>query len=93
MPSPFQRMDPYLEGNDRTSFHTHVATEITRQLTPLLRPKYVALPEKRLLRNVSRTRGSKSATRTSAAIVLRSGSLGRGTSPGRKIRSFRDYRG
>lgn len=47
MPSPFPGMDPYLEGDDWTSFHTHLASEITRQLTPLLRPKYVALPEKR----------------------------------------------
>src|SRR5438876_8872006 len=47
MPSPFPGMDPYLEGNDWTSFHTHLATEIARQLTPRLRPKYVALPEKR----------------------------------------------
>jgi hypothetical protein len=47
MPSPFPGMDPYLEGNDWTSFHTHFATEIARQLTPKLRPKYVALPEKR----------------------------------------------
>ena len=47
MPSPFPGMDPYLEGDDWTSFHTHLATEIARQLTPLLRPKYVALPEKR----------------------------------------------
>jgi|SRR5579862_1743589 len=47
MPSPFPGMDPYLEGDDWTSFHTHFATEIARQLTPLLRPKYIALPEKR----------------------------------------------
>jgi hypothetical protein len=47
MPSPFPGMDPYLEGDDWTSFHTHLATEIARQLTPRLRPKYVALPEKR----------------------------------------------
>ena len=47
MPSPFPGMDPYLEGDDWTSFHTHFATEIGRQLTPKLRPKYVALPEKR----------------------------------------------
>ncbi len=47
MPSPFPGMDPYLEGDDWTSFHTHFATEIARQLTPRLRPKYVALPEKR----------------------------------------------
>jgi hypothetical protein len=47
MPSPFPGMDPYLEGDDWTSFHAHFATEIARQLTPRLRPKYVALPQKR----------------------------------------------
>jgi hypothetical protein len=47
MASPFPGMDPYLEGEDWTSFHTYLATEIARQLTPLLRPKYVALPQKR----------------------------------------------
>jgi hypothetical protein len=47
MPSPFPGMDPNLEGDDWTSFPTHLATEIARQLTPKLRPKYVALPEKR----------------------------------------------
>src|SRR5438270_5698779 len=47
MPSPFPGMDPYLEGDEWTSFHTYFATEIARQLTPKLRPKYVALPEKR----------------------------------------------
>ena len=47
MPSPFPGMDPYLEGDNWTSFHTHFATEIARQLTPKLRPKYVALPRPR----------------------------------------------
>lgn len=47
MPSPFPGMDPYLEGNYWTSFHTLFATEIARQLAPKLRPKYVAMPEKR----------------------------------------------
>jgi hypothetical protein len=47
MPSPFPGMDPYLEGDDWTSFHAHFVTEIARQLTPRLRPKYIALPEKR----------------------------------------------
>lgn len=47
MPSPCPGMDPFLQGEDWTSFHTHYATEIARQLTPSLRPKYVALPEKR----------------------------------------------
>lgn len=49
MPSPFPGMDPYLEGDDWTSFHAHFAIEIARQLTPKLRPKYVAMPEKRLV--------------------------------------------
>lgn len=47
MPSPFPGMDPYLEGDEWTSFHTSLTTEIARQLTPRLRPKYVALPQRR----------------------------------------------
>lgn len=47
MPSPFPGMDPFLEGDDWTSFHTYLATEIATQLAPQLRPKYIALPEKR----------------------------------------------
>lgn len=47
MPSPFPGMDPYLEGDDWTSFHAYLATEIARQLSTRLRPKYVALPQKR----------------------------------------------
>lgn len=47
MPSPFPGMDPYLEGDDWTSFHAYLATEIARQLSPRIRPKYVALPQKR----------------------------------------------
>jgi hypothetical protein len=47
MPSPFPGMDPYLEGDLWTSFHAPFATEIARQLMPRLRPKYVALQEKR----------------------------------------------
>ena len=47
MPSPFPGMDPYLEGDDWTSFHAYLATEIARQLAPQLRPKYVAMPQKR----------------------------------------------
>lgn len=41
-------MDPYLEGDDWTSFYAHLATEIARHLAPRLRPKYVALPQKLL---------------------------------------------
>jgi hypothetical protein len=39
-------MDPYLEGELWQEFHQTLATEIRRQLNPLLRPKYVALLEK-----------------------------------------------
>jgi hypothetical protein len=49
MPSPFPGMDPYLEGHLWTSFHAHLATEIARQLVPRLRPKYIALPERKYL--------------------------------------------
>jgi hypothetical protein len=42
-------MDPYLEGHLRTSFHAHLATEVARQLLPRLRPKYIALPERKYL--------------------------------------------
>ncbi|OYV86196.1 MAG: hypothetical protein B7Z73_12180 [Planctomycetia bacterium 21-64-5] len=40
-------MDPYLEGDDWTSFHALLVTEIARYLSPRLRPKYVALPQRR----------------------------------------------
>jgi len=46
MPSPFPGMDPYLEGNWWTSFHAFYAPEIARQLNRLLRPKYIASPER-----------------------------------------------
>ena len=42
MPSPFPGMDPYLEGYLWPDFHHRLATEISRQLTPRLRPRYVA---------------------------------------------------
>jgi hypothetical protein len=47
MPSPFPGMDPYLEGDLWTSFHALIAAEIARQLAPLLRPNYIALPQRR----------------------------------------------
>lgn len=40
-------MDPYLEGSEWTSIHTALAVEIAQQLTPRLRPKYMARTEKR----------------------------------------------
>lgn len=42
MPSPFPGMDPYLEGFLWPDFHHRLATEISRRLTPRLRPRYVA---------------------------------------------------
>lgn len=47
MPSPFPGMDPYLEGEMWQEFHATLASEIRAQLLPQLRPKYVALLEKR----------------------------------------------
>ena len=42
MPSLFPGMDPYLEGHLWPDVHHRLATEISRQLTPRLRPRYVA---------------------------------------------------
>lgn len=49
MPSPFPGMDPYLEGPLWTSVQTQLSVEIARQLSPLLRPKYVARTPKRFV--------------------------------------------
>ncbi len=50
MPSPFPGMDPYLEGNFWTSVHAELGVVIAQQLVPQLRPKYVALPERKYIR-------------------------------------------
>ena len=42
MPSPFPGMDPYLEGYLWPDVHQGVAAKIRQQLTPRLRPHYVA---------------------------------------------------
>jgi hypothetical protein len=43
MPSPFPGMDPYLEAPSIwEDFHANLGGEIQAQLTPFLRPKYVA---------------------------------------------------
>src|SRR5947209_14772918 len=49
MPNPFPGMDPYLEGDLWTSVHTDLCAEIARQLSPKLRPKYVALSTRRVV--------------------------------------------
>lgn len=42
MPSPFPGMDPYLEGYLWPDVHSALANKIRQQLTPALRPRYVA---------------------------------------------------
>ena len=42
MPSPFPGMDPYLEGYLWPDVHHSLATQISDQLMPMLRPRYVA---------------------------------------------------
>lgn len=42
MPSPFPGMDPYLEGYLWPDVHHRLATQISDQLMPLVRPHYVA---------------------------------------------------
>jgi hypothetical protein len=49
MPSPFPGMDPYLECELWSTVHGQLIAEIARQLAPRLRPKYLALMEKRFV--------------------------------------------
>ncbi|MCU0491773.1 MAG: DUF4058 family protein [Chloroflexaceae bacterium] len=49
MPTPFPGMDPYLEGDEWTSFHAELCSEIARQLAPKLRPTYVVRPVRRFV--------------------------------------------
>ena len=51
MASPFPGMDPYLEGEMWQEFHERFANQISVQLMPLLKPKYVALLAKRYTLN------------------------------------------
>jgi hypothetical protein len=53
MPSPFPGMDPYLEGRLWSDVHHRLATEISRRLTPRLRPRYVARIEVAIIQDVS----------------------------------------
>ena len=49
MPSPFPGMDPYLEGDEWTSVHTELSSEIARQLAPKVQPKYVVRTTRRFV--------------------------------------------
>jgi hypothetical protein len=53
MPALFPGMDPYLEGYLWPDVHHRLATEISDQLTPRLRPRYVARIEVRLVKDES----------------------------------------
>ena len=49
MRSPFPGMDPYLEGSLWSSVHAALISGIASQLSPKLRPRYVALMQKRFV--------------------------------------------
>ena len=53
MPSPFPGMDPYLEGYLWPDVHHTLATQIRDQLTPQLRPRYVARIEVQVVQDES----------------------------------------
>jgi hypothetical protein len=42
-------MDPYLEGSEWISVHAELSSEIARQLSPKLRPKYIARTARRFV--------------------------------------------
>src|SRR3954470_20793837 len=49
MANPFPGMDPYLEGPLWTSVHGSLTEEIARQLIPKVEPKYIAVPNQRIV--------------------------------------------
>jgi hypothetical protein len=53
MPSPFPGMDPYLEGSTWMNFHGQLCAEIARQLSPKLRPRYLARLTERFFTDIS----------------------------------------
>jgi hypothetical protein len=58
MPSPFPGMDPYLEGSLWMSVLAQLTAEIARQLSPRLRPRYVALTRERTVPEFPNERGT-----------------------------------
>lgn len=48
MPSPFPGMDPFIEAQKWTSFHTRFITELSDVLVAKLGPRYEADPEERI---------------------------------------------
>jgi hypothetical protein len=53
MPSPFPGMDPYLEGYLWPDVHHRLATQISDQLMPMLRPRYVARIEIQVIQDAT----------------------------------------
>lgn len=49
MANPFPGTDPYLEGDLWPSVHADLTAEIVRQLSPQIRPKYVAITTRRIV--------------------------------------------
>jgi hypothetical protein len=60
MPSPFPGMDPYLEGPLWQSFQHQYIAEIARQLSPRLRPKYLAFVSDRIVMDFDDDKGESS---------------------------------
>ena len=63
MPNPFPGMDPYLEGPLWPTVHTSLVNEIAHQLAPKLRPKYLALPQERVVVTVPDPIETRSSSR------------------------------
>jgi hypothetical protein len=49
MANPLPGMDPYLEGNLWPVVHANLASEISRQINPKLRPRYAAVTTQRVV--------------------------------------------
>ena len=45
-------MDPYLEGSTWMNFHSQLCAEIVRQLSPKIRPRYMALLTERFITEI-----------------------------------------
>jgi Protein of unknown function (DUF4058) len=76
MPNPFPGMDPYLEGELWTTVHTDLCAEIARQLSPKLRPKYVALSTRRVILAPSEEDSGPAAQRFPDVGILSSSAAG-----------------
>src|SRR3981189_1910911 len=76
MSNPFPGMDPYLEGDLWTTVHTDLCAEIARQLSPKLRPKYVALSTRRVVLAPPDANGPTAPPRVPDVGILSAGNPG-----------------